>query len=382
MRVRTRQRWLDTTARLAVAAFLVAVGSTNKATQAATSLATSLATPPTTTPAPTVAAGPVVPQPTSVPPAARAWTVAFGGDSLLTRRIGPSANPFARIRPSLSEADLSIVNVETVISTRGRAEDKEFTFRSIERFPALLAAAGVDVGSLANNHARDFGPDALLDTIDALRTAGVEPIGAGADIAAAFQPAEFVVAGQRVAILGASQIIPPGAWPATAQRPGIASAGKHTIDENSENLARAVRAARSSHDVVLVVMHWGIEGDPCPSEPQRELGRMLRAAGATAVLGAHPHVLQPVAVDDTNGHGLIAYSLGNFIWDPRSGATADTAELVLQFNGSLLVGHAVHPHVLDRNGWAAAVDPASPVGARVMARASRRCPGAIGSVRS
>ena len=322
--------------------------------------------------------GPAVPQPTSVPPPERRWTVAFGGDSLLTRQISKSSDPFARIRPPLSNADLAIVNVETVISVRGRAEDKEFTFRSIGAFPDMLAAAGVDVGSLANNHARDFGPDALLDTINALRSSGVEPVGAGADIAAAYQPVDLVIAGRRIAVLGASQIIPPGAWPATSQRPGIASAGKHTIDENSENFARAVRAARASHDVVLVVMHWGIEGEPCPSTAQLELGRLLRAAGATAVLGAHPHVLQPVVPDDTNGHGLIAYSLGNFIWDPRSGASADTAELVLQFQGSRLVGHTVHPHVLDRNGWASAVDDRSAAGARIFGRVNRTCPSARG----
>ena len=344
----------------------------------------SLAAPtdPSTTSAPI---GPAVP--TTIPPGTEQsqthWTVLFGGDALLTRHITDTTDPFARIRPRMADADLAIVNVETAIATSGRGETKTFTFRSDLSFPARLADAGVDVGSLANNHALDFGQQALLDTIDNLRGAGVEPIGAGADLAAALQPAELVIEGVRVAVLAGSQIIPSGAWLATSDRAGIVSAGKHVIDVHSDNLLKAVRAARATHEVVLVVMHWGIEGDPCPSTVQRRLGALLRAAGATAVLGAHPHILQPIVTDSTpNGEGLVAYSLGNFIWDPRSGGTADTGLLQLQFKGALLVGHRLYPHQLDGNGWAAAVDPGSPAGKRIAGRVARACPGARGRASS
>ena len=339
-------------------------------------------TDPSTTTAPI---GPAVP--TTVPPGTEhsqtRWTVLFGGDALLTRHIAATTDPFARIRPRLADADLAIVNVETAIATSGRAETKTYTFRSDLSFSARLADAGVDIGSLANNHALDFGQQALLDTIDNLRAAGVEPVGAGADLAAALQPAEFVVDGVRVAVLAGSQIIPSGTWPATSNRAGIVSAGKHVIDVHSDNLLNAVRAARATHDVVLVVMHWGIEGDPCPSTVQRRLGALLRAAGATAVLGAHPHVLQPIVTDSTpNGEGLVAYSLGNFIWDPRAGAAADTGVLQLQFDGARLVGHRLYPHRLDGNGWAAAVDPGSPAGKRIAGRVGHACPGAAGRASS
>ena len=322
---------------------------------------------------------PLVEQPTND---AR-WTILFGGDTLLTRRITPTTDPFARIRPRLSEADLAIVNVETAIASGGRAQTKAYTFMSDLSLPERLEGTGVDVGSLANNHALDFGPRALIETIDNLRAAGVEPVGAGADLAAALQPAEFVIDDVRVAVLAGSQIIPDGGWPATSIRAGIVSAGKHVIDVHSDNLLNAVRAARTTHDVVVVVMHWGIEGDPCPSVVQRRLGAMLRAAGATAVLGAHPHILQPIVADPIpGGEGLVAYSLGNFIWDPRSGATADTGVLQLQFEGAKLVGHHLYPHQLDRNGWAAAVDPRSAAGRRITGRVARACPGAIGTASS
>jgi poly-gamma-glutamate capsule biosynthesis protein CapA/YwtB (metallophosphatase superfamily) len=242
------------------------------------------------------------------------------------------------------------------------------------------------VVSLANNHAIDYGKPAMLETIARLRDSQVMPVGAGKNLQEALAPVELVVGGQRIAVLAASQIIPASNWVATSSSAGIASAGKHVIDRNTQNLLNAVRGAKATNDVVLVVLHWGIEGDVCPSAVQRQLGARLRAAGATAVLGAHPHVLQPIVVVDNNtatssapNRSLVAYSMGNFIWDPRGGATGDTGLLELRFNGADLVGHEFHPHRLDSNGWAAAVDPTSPAGKRISARVTNSCPGAKGS---
>jgi poly-gamma-glutamate capsule biosynthesis protein CapA/YwtB (metallophosphatase superfamily) len=288
----------------------------------------------------------------------------------------------------LDQADLTIVNLETAIATVGKAEVKTFTFRSDLSLPNRLAAAGIDVVSLANNHAIDYGKEAMLETIARLRDNKVSPVGAGKNLQEALAPVELVVGGQRIAVLAASQIIPASNWVATSSSTGIASAGKHVIDRNTQNLLEAVRSAKAANDVVFVVLHWGIEGDSCPSGIQRQLGARLRAAGATAVLGAHPHVLQPIVVDEKASvssaptRGLIAYSMGNFIWDPRSGASGETGVLELRFNGADLIGHEFHPHRLDSNGWAAAVDPTSPAGKRISARVANSCPGAKGSASS
>ena len=329
---------------------------------------------PTTTPT----AGPPTPG-SDIPRSSRTWTLAFGGDTLLTRRVSPATDPFAGIEPPLADADLAIVNLETAISSRGRAQVKDFTFRSAPSFADVIARAGVDVVSLANNHSLDFGLDALDDTVDNLGRVRVAHVGAGRNLAEALAPAEFDIGGTTVAVFGASQIIPNGAWPATATRPGIASAGKHAVNRETQQLLAAVRGAKAANDVIVVVLHWGIEGDPCPSAVQRKLGRLLLDAGATAVLGAHPHVLQPVVpVTTLGGDAVIAYSLGNFIWDPRGGATGETGVLELRFDGTRLVGVSFAPHRLDGNGWALAVERSGSAGRAISARVGRRCPGALG----
>ncbi len=307
----------------------------------------------------------------TVAPAHSRWTLVFGGDTLLTRPIRSSARtPFARVLPALDTGDLAIVNLETALTERGTKQAKTYTFRSPPEFSEVLKDSGVDVVSLANNHTLDFGTVGLLDTLENLDAAGVGRVGAGRTITEALTPFVVERGGVRVAILGASQIIPAATWVAQSTRPGIASAGKHILDVNTERVLVAVRESRKRADVVVVVMHWGIEGDPCPSAVQRRLAKELHAAGASIVLGAHPHVLQPI---EFSGTELTAFSLGNFIWDPRSGATADTGTLEVTFVGPAPVSYRFHPHRLDGNGWAASIDATTPTGRRIEARASRRC---------
>jgi hypothetical protein len=309
-------------------------------------------------------------QPSIVP---KTWNVLVGGDSLLTRK--PTVNPFLRQRPLLGDADLAIINVETALGSATDKQSKTFTFRSPVKFAEFMGEAGVDVGSLANNHALDFGDQGLLDSIDILRDAGVTPIGAGVNLKAALEPSTHTIKGTKVAVFGASQVIPAPGWVATGNSIGIASAGKHRIDKATTRLLDAVTTARATHDVVIVYMHWGIERSVCPSPIQIELGKLLRDAGATAVVGAHPHVLQPIVRDPT---GVVAYSVGNFIWDPRSGITGDSGLLELRFDGATLAGVNFHPHRLDGQGWAVPVKSASDR-TRILNQVQRKCAGANGT---
>ena len=269
------------------------------------------------------------------------WTLLAGGDVLMDRSEAAGIDPFAGIEPALGSADIAVVNVEMVISERGEPADKQYVFRAPPTAAERIAAAGVDVANLANNHAMDYGPDALLDTVDLLEANGVIALGAGATSPDAYGHRMIEVRpGVRVAFVGASMVVPL-AFPATQTRPGIASAYQR------DRVLANVRAAAQDADVVIAVVHWGVERMTCPEGRQRDFAFELLHNGADAVIGHHPHVLQPVVFDDGK---LVAYSLGNFVWHYRSGITGDTGVLQIDFDGTEMLGWSFHPHLLDLNG--------------------------------
>ena len=275
------------------------------------------------------------------PGPSREWTLLAGGDVLMDRTEPAGVDPFEFIQPSLASADIAVVNAEMAISDRGSAADKEYVFRAPPAAAERIAAAGIDVASLANNHARDYGAEALLDTVNLLEIAGVVPLGAGADDSEAYGHRVLNAAGDlRVAFVGASMVV-PWTFPAGPDRPGIASARPTT------RIVESVRAASQAADVVIVVIHWGVERQTCPTAEQFDVTRELLDAGADAIIGHHPHVLQPVEFLEGK---LVAYSLGNFVWHPRSGLTGETGVLQIDFDADRIVGWTFHPHLLDENG--------------------------------
>ena len=292
--------------------------------------------PPTTAPTTTVPG-------TTTTESVRTWTLLATGDVLMERSERLGLDPFASIEPSLGSADISVVNVEMAISDRGTARDKTYVFRAPPTAAARIAAGGVRVGNLANNHAMDYGPDALADTIDLLEAAGVVTIGAGSNTDEAYRYRVLTTrGGLSVAFVGASLIVPSG-FAAGPTTPGIASA-------HPPNLSRVldtVRAAAAAADAVVVVVHWGIERNPCTNDAQRSLARQLLDAGADAIIGHHPHVLQPVVF---TGEKLVTFSLGNFIWEPRQHMGGETGVLQIDFDGDKVVGWTLHPHLLDGDG--------------------------------
>ncbi|MGH3042956.1 MAG: CapA family protein [Gaiellaceae bacterium] len=241
------------------------------------------------------------------------------GDGVRTAiaRYGPRW-PWLSVAPVLRAADVTVVNLETCVSTRGRPwPGKEFTFRGT---PASLRVtrvfAGVDVGSLANNHSLDYGRAAFADTLRYARRYGIRTIGGGADLAQARRAAILTRGGLRIAFLGFSDVRPPG-FDAGPDRSGATPALPAYIRTD-------VRKAERNADVVVVYFHWGIELDRTPNARQRTLAQIALRAGAAVVLGAHPHVLQP---RERRGDRLIAWSLGNFVFDWNSPGTDRTGIL-------------------------------------------------------
>jgi poly-gamma-glutamate capsule biosynthesis protein CapA/YwtB (metallophosphatase superfamily) len=199
------------------------------------------------------------------------------------------------------EADLFVLNLECCISERGerrRDPGKPFFFRAPPSATRLLRRLGVDCVTLANNHALDYGAEALLDTLVHLDTSGIAHVGAGAELAAARAPVTLEAEGFRLAVLGCSDH--PPEWAAAPDAPGIA----YGFDWIEEALG-TVEA-----DAVLVTPHWGPNMTTEPSAEARAAAARLLAAGATLVAGHSAHVFHGV-------EGATLYDLGDFLDDYR-----------------------------------------------------------------
>lgn len=300
----------------------------------------------TTTPSPSPSP---IPTPTPTPTAAPVVTLAFAGDVHFTGRteslLDDRGTAFGPIAQTLAAADLAMVNLETAITERGREEPKQFHFRAPPVALDALAAAGVDVASLANNHAVDYGPVGLQDTLAAVGSGRLPVVGVGADAPAAYAPYRTSVRGVAVAFFGVSQVPDRtfNVWTATDDSPGIAS----TADR--ERLVAGVRAASEAGDVVVVYVHWGIEGDACPTDEMTDLAAALAEAGADAVVGTHAHLLLGAGWLES-GPAYVAYGLGNFLWWRSRAASDDTGVLTLTVREGGVVAAEFTPAVIDGDG--------------------------------
>lgn len=232
----------------------------------------------------------------------------FAGDIMLAdlpgEMIARGGDPFAEFAPILQAADASIGNLECVVSTRGVAIEKPFTFRANPRVLPVLARHFRFV-SLANNHTGDFGHEAFVEQLDLLAQQQIACFGGGRDCAAARQPLLLNLHGLKIALLGYNDF-QPRSFEAGASWPGVA----WSVDEQ---VVADLHAARTLHkaDLVIPYMHWGDESDPA-NERQKSLARLMIDHGADLVIGGHPHVTQ--GAEYYKGK-LIVYSLGNFVFD-------------------------------------------------------------------
>ncbi len=244
--------------------------------------------------------------------------IAAVGDLMLDRSLGwhiaqgDLAYPFAPVADLLRAADLTIGNLESALGDTGAPVAKSYPFRAPPAAAQALALAGFDVVTLANNHAGDYGPEALLQGIGLLQEAGITPIGAGADAAAAHAPFITVVQGLRLAFLGYVHVpveaisgFDTASWTATTESAGLAWA-------DPEQIRADVTAVAPQVDLVIVSLHSGYEYVDAPSPPQMAAARAAIDAGADVVLGHHAHILQGI---EFYGEGVIVYGLGNFAFE-------------------------------------------------------------------
>ncbi|MFG1823387.1 CapA family protein [Microbispora bryophytorum] len=272
-------------------------------------------------------------KPSPKPPQRRPFTISFAGDvhfeGVLRSRL--DADPRTALGPIaavLRRSNLTALNLETAITTAGTpAPGKQFTFRAPATAFAALKAAGVDVVTMANNHGMDYMESGLADTLKAIRSSKFPVIGIGANETEAFRPYRRTVNGNRVSIIGATQVLDSQfiqSWTASGSKGGLASA------KDEPRLIRAVRQARKNSDTVIVFLHWGAELVKCPTPVQRSLADKLVAAGADVIVGSHAHILLGGGF---SGQAYVQYGLGNFAfynWGPDTGTTG---VLTLTING-------------------------------------------------
>jgi len=294
----------------------------------------SCATPPAPPePAPEVApeATPaVIPTPARKPPVTSSaeLRIAAVGDIMLGGTAAPEMlkygydYPFEPTKDILKQAQIVFGNLEGPLTDAGTAEAaKQYVFRSPPDMVApALARAGFNVVSLANNHTLDYGPAGLEDTRAALEKAGIRHVGAGRNDIEARQPVYMMADGVTVAVLAYSLTFPEEFWA------GPDKAG--TAFGHERHVRADVATARATADIVVVSFHWGQEGKTELRDYQTQLAHAAIDAGASAVLGHHPHILQGV---EQYKHGVILYSLGNFAFGSYSNTATRSAVALLTF---------------------------------------------------
>lgn len=264
---------------------------------------------------------PVAKKPQTLPvPNTKSLTIAAVGDVMFDRRVESAINangaswPFAKAGPHL-RADLTIANLESSLASTGKAEaKKDVTFQGTPLGVQSLKHAGIDIVSLANNHALDYGLSSLEQTRGLLKKNGIAFSGAGANKDEAYEPAIVKVGDLKVGFLSFSDIIPFNSFP-SAKLPGIAPA------RDPAKVAAKIKALAKKVHLVVVAFHWGEEYKDHPNGKQKLLATSAIDAGADLVIGHHPHVIQGVAVYKDR---LILYSLGNFVFDHFKPLTGDT----------------------------------------------------------
>lgn len=250
-------------------------------------------------------------------------TITFAGDilfdpsySVMAKLLQNGGDIGSGIAPDLigemQSADIMMLNNEFAYSDRGTpTPEKQFTFRARPDSVSYLTELGVDIVSLANNHAYDYGEQALLDSMQILREEGIPYVGAGANIEEASAPVYFIINDMKIAFISATQIERldnPDTKGATETSPGVFRC------LNGEKLLQTVAAAKEESDFVIVYVHWGTENQEETDWAQDKQAPELVEAGADLIIGDHPHILQKIDIID----GVpVIYSLGNFWFNSR-----------------------------------------------------------------
>lgn len=261
-------------------------------------------------------------------------SILFAGDTMMDWSIkntvkskGPDY-PFRYVKDEVSASDYAIVNLETAVTTHSGTFSKEYNFKSDPNSLEGLKNAGFDLISLANNHTMDYQTEGLLETMDNINLYGLSYIGAGRNASEAYRSKEVIIKGKKFKFLAFSRVLPSTTWAAGENSPGLANG------YNLDLMKEIVMQESKTCDYLMVYMHWGKERSKHPELYQVNYAKTMIDAGADAIVGAHPHVLQGFQYYKGKP---IAYSLGNFLFpDYVKGDSAETGLLKIHIkNGKM-----------------------------------------------
>lgn len=283
-------------------------------------------------------------------------TLVSVGDVVMTRPWAPGRRSadrgFDAVVRLLHDADVVFGDLETPLSTRGYPREKLVTLRAEPGTGRVLSDIGFQVLSLANNHALDYGEEALLDTIDVLKRSDLRAVGAGANLDDALAPQLVEAAGCRLAFLACSCLLPVGSA-ADVDRPGLAPVHVRTAYETNayyqmeepghppvvrtwvdssdlERVKASIARVRGHADLVAVSVHMGFGFGTELAEYERPLAHSLVDAGADVILGNHVHAVH--GVEAYRGKAIL-YSQGNFIaQQPRAGMSEEVLAIYAQMS--------------------------------------------------
>jgi hypothetical protein len=217
-------------------------------------------------------------------------------------------------------ADFGFVNLETPVAPAHSKGSKPFMFDAPVALPEALKANGIKIVSFANNHVMDQGWAGFAETRDHLKEIGLQFAGSGDTAGQTWQPLVVESNGIKVGWLGMTRWLNGNRNPDKDDQPHVnffpypgESGGAPGADE-SQVLA-AVKAAKAQCDILVISIHWGTEYAPAPRPEDVEIAHKMLDAGASVIVGHHPHVLQPIETYTTNDGrmAVIFYSLGNFL---------------------------------------------------------------------
>ncbi len=238
------------------------------------------------------------------------------GDIMLDRSVGKKINSngcahiIEQVAEQLCEGDITFGNLECALSTVGAHEPfGACIFRADPKTVEVLVLGGFDIVSLANNHTLNSGNAALMQTLDHLEEAGIAYVGAARERERGSHPTFFVVQDMRIGFLAYTDLT-------------FAHESHSKVDRDLTKMRAQVTQAKNNCSLLIVSYHWGEEYRRKPTSRQVQVAHASIEAGADVVLGHHPHILEGVEIYETRP---IFYSMGNFVFDQRSGERMESA---------------------------------------------------------